>query len=121
MSRPEKPIDWAKVDQLLIAGCLGTEIAAHFDMHSHTFYDRVMGQYGVTFTDYCAEKRSKGDSLLRAKQYEKALQGDNVMLVWLGKVRLKQRENDVPSDQPAYTIQSAQRDGEPKPETTPEL
>lgn len=94
MSRPEKPIDWAKVDQLLISGCQGTEICPHFDMHPNTFYDRVSQKYNMSFTEYCSEKRAHGDSLLRAKQFEKALKGDNVMLVWLGKNRLKQRENE---------------------------
>lgn len=91
--RPEKKIDWDKVDRLLMAGCKGTEIAPHFDMHVNTFYDRVLEKYNVNFTDYCSIKREQGESLLREKQFEKALKGDNVMLVWLGKNRLKQREN----------------------------
>jgi hypothetical protein len=93
MSRPEKPIDWKKVDDLLMAGCFGTEIASHFDMHPNTFYDRVNAQYNMSFTDYSCQKRQKGDSLIRTKQFEKALKGDNVMLVWLGKNRLNQRES----------------------------
>ncbi len=106
MSRPEKPIDWAKVDQLLMAGCLGTEIAAHFDMHPRTFYDRVEEKYGVTFTAYCSEKRCKGDSILRAKQFEKALsnQGDNTMLIWLGKQRLGQTETQATNSFDAEAI-----------------
>lgn len=95
MSRPEKPIDWKKVDDLLIAGCLGTEIAAHFDMHATTFYSRVEEKYGMSFTLYSSEKKHKGDSLLRAKQFEKALEKDNTMLIWLGKQRLSQRENNT--------------------------
>lgn len=92
MSRPEKPLDWAKVDQLLMAGCKGTQIAPHFDMHPETFYDKVKEKYGIGFTEYCAIKREHGDSLLHAKQFEKALKGDNAMLIWLGKQRLGQRE-----------------------------
>lgn len=95
MSRPEKPIDWKKVDQLLMAGCKGSEIAPHFDMHQETFYDRVKDHYGIGFTEVCAIKRSQGDSLLRAKQFEKALEKDNTMMIWLGKQRLDQREPDT--------------------------
>ncbi len=95
--RPQIPIDWAKVDELLEAGCLGTEIAANFAMHYQTFYDRVVQQYGVSFTEYSQEKRAKGESLLRKVQYEKATgqskKGDNTMLVWLGKQRLNQKES----------------------------
>jgi len=75
-----------------MAGCMGTEIAPHFDMNHHTFYDRVYKQYNMTFTEYCALKRSQGDGLLRSRQFKKAMEGDNTMLIWLGKNRLNQRE-----------------------------
>lgn len=94
--RPEKEVDWKKVDDLLIAGCLGTEIAAHFDMHPNTFYAKIEERYKVNFTQYSFEKKSQGESLLRAHQYAKALgltdKGDNTLLIWLGKTRLNQRE-----------------------------
>jgi len=93
MPRPEKPINWKRVDELLIAGCYGTEIAGHFDMHPQTFYLRVEDKYKMSFTEYSSEKRCTGDSLIREKQFKKALEGDNVMLVWLGKNRLKQKES----------------------------
>jgi len=99
MSRPEKHIDWSAVDHLLMAGCLGTEIAAQFDMHQNTFYARVEEKYGMSFTHYCQEKRSKGDAMLRAKQYEKAMKGDNTMMVWLGKNRLKQKDRPIEDEQ----------------------
>lgn len=95
MSRPEKPIDWKKVDHLLMAGCKGTEICPHFDMHPNTFYSKVEEQYKVSFTEYSRIKREQGDSLLRVKQYEKALEKDNTMMIWLGKQRLEQREPDT--------------------------
>lgn len=100
MTRPEKPIDWKKVDQLLMAGCSGTEIAPHFDMHVETFYYKVKEKYNLGFTGYCAIKRDQGDSLLRAKQFEKAMSGDNTLLIWLGKTRLKQREYDITDNPP---------------------
>lgn len=90
----EKNIDWDKVDQLLIAGCLGTEIAPHFDMHPETFYDHVLRKYGICFSEYSFKKKSQGDSLLRAKQFEKALKGENTLLIWLGKNRLNQRDSE---------------------------
>ena len=98
MTRPEVPIDWNKVDELLIAGCLGNEIAAYFNLHQRTFYERVFKKYNMTFTAYMSEKKSKGDSLLRAHQFAKALGltdiGDNTLLIWLGKNRLKQSDVD---------------------------
>lgn len=95
MSRPEKAIDWAKVDNLLMAGCIGTQIAPHFDMHPETFYRRIEEKYGVGFTEYSALKKQQGNSLLLAKQLERAVsgKGDNTMLIWLGKQRLGQKES----------------------------
>lgn len=106
MARPEKPIDWAKVDQLLMAGCTGTEICPHFDMTPDTFYIRVKEKYNLGFQEYCCIKRQQGDSLLRAKQYEKALKGDGTMLIWLGKNRLKQREEEF-KQQPTQMVVNA--------------
>lgn len=103
MSRPPKPIDWNLVENLLMAGCKGTEIAPHFDMNVETFYDRVLQNYSIGFTELCAEKRGRGESVLRAKQYQKATKdnGDTTMLIWLGKCRLDQKEyqgSDAPSN-----------------------
>lgn len=94
MARPEVPIDWARVDELLEAGCIGTEIAAYFNLHPNTFYDRVQLKHNVGFTEYAAQKKFKGDSLLKEAQYKKAIKKlDNTMLIWLGKQRLGQKEN----------------------------
>ena len=97
MSRPEKPIDWDLVDQMLNAGCMGTGIAEHFNIHPQTFYNRVQDKYGFGFTDYSYLKKQQGQELLKHKQFCKAMgycsDGDNTMLVWLGKNILKQREN----------------------------
>lgn len=100
MGRPPKPIDWELVDKLLIAGCMATEVAAHFHVHADTFCTQLEKKYGMTFTSYSAEKRQKGDSLLRSVQFNKALKGDNSLLIWLGKNRLKQRENEDKTDVP---------------------
>lgn len=93
--RTIKPIDWDKVDELLIAGCLGTEIAACFGIHHNTFYDKVYQKYGVTFSEYQQQKASVGDSMLRKTQFDVAQDKDKTMLIWLGKQRLKQREPEA--------------------------
>ncbi len=97
LGRAVKKIDWDLVDLLLEAGCNGPQIAPHFDMHPHTFYDRVLKEKGTNFTDYAQQKKCKGDSKLLSTQYLKALgeseKGDNTLLIFLGKVRLMQKEN----------------------------
>lgn len=92
MARNEKPIDWNYVDKLLEAGCLGTEIAPHFDLHPDTFYRKCEKEHNIGFTEYRAQKVQKGDSLLRAAQFKNALSGNTSMQIWLGKQRLDQRD-----------------------------
>jgi hypothetical protein len=80
MSRTPKEVDWKKVDDYLEGGMTGIEIAAFFDMHHDTFYDKVKEKYNTSFTVYCQSKRSRGDGLLKVKSYQKAMNGDNVQL-----------------------------------------
>lgn len=91
--RPDKPIDWKRVNELLEAGCPGTEVASVIGVHHDTFYTRVKKEFGIHFTEYASQFHQKGEGLLREKQYKKALKGDNSMLIWLGKNRLKQRDS----------------------------
>ena len=95
--QPKTDIDWKKVDELLIAGCSGAEIAGYFGFSTYTLYDRCMSDNGILFSQYSQDKQAKGDSILRAHQYAKALgltdKGDNTLLIWLGKTRLKQKEH----------------------------
>ena len=107
----EIPIDFEVVDSLLEAGCSGEEIASHFGIHADTLYNRVNNNFGKMWTAYSAEKKIKGCNLLRAKQYAKALgrceDGDNTLLIWLGKTRLKQvehREEIKPADAPTQAV-----------------
>jgi len=104
--RPEIEINWKIVDDLLVAGCKGREIAANLGIHEDTLYNRLFDEKGVKFSDYSAAKRAKGESLLRAQQFAKAIgaskSGDNMMLIWLGKNRLDQTDSpkqDVSSNE----------------------
>lgn len=105
--RPDSQIDWKKVDDLLVSGCPGTEIAGHFGIHPDTLYKQVEEKYGSNFSAYLREKRGKGDAMLRAHQFAKALgitnKGDNTLLIWLGKCRLKQKEHDEAQDTQTIT------------------
>lgn len=94
IGRPQADIDWKKADELLIAGCSGVEIAGYFGILPNTLYSRCLQDNGITFSDYSQSKYSKGESFLRAKQYQVAMSGDKTMLVWLGKNRLKQKDGE---------------------------
>lgn len=96
IGRPQADIDWKRVDDLLIVGCSGREIAASIGLNPATIYDRCEKDHGITFTEYSQQKYAKGESILRAHQFAKAIgkttEGDNTLLIWLGKNRLGQKE-----------------------------
>lgn len=94
--RPQKEIDWTQVEDWLAAGCTGAEVAACLGIASDTLYRRVVTELGYpTFSAYSQEKSAIGEKALRKKQQEVALKGNPSMLIWLGKNRLKQRDNDL--------------------------
>ncbi len=97
--RPEKPIDWKLLDELLEVGCNAKEIAANFDLYHTTLYDRVKEKYGVNYTEYASKFKCKGYSKLRRSQFEKAINnnssGNVQMLIWLGKNLLGQKDSSV--------------------------
>jgi hypothetical protein len=101
VGRKEIPINWERVDELMMCGCPGTEIAAYFGMHEDTFYKRVEAKYSMGFSAYLAKNKATGEALIREAQFKKALghtkKGDNTLLIWLGKQRLGQKEQaDAP-------------------------
>ena len=93
------PIDWNRVEKLLMAGCSGVEIASYFGIHHDTLYDACQREKGMAFSVFSLAFRQKGDSLLRETQFniaigdeKKGLQPDKAMLIWLGKNRLEQSD-----------------------------
>ena len=95
MSRPLKKIDWQKVQEMLEAQCLGTEIAAYFGMHPDTFYRRVEEEQGMGFTEFSTQKKDIGKSKVRQAQYKSAVDGNTSAQVWWGKNYLGKRDNPI--------------------------
>jgi hypothetical protein len=96
IGRPYITINWERVDELLEGGSSGLEIAADIGVNRDTLYDRTLQKYGMSFSDYSAMKHSKGEGKIRLAQYKKAIgeskKGDTQLLLFLGRVRLKQVE-----------------------------
>jgi len=90
--RPKAVIDWAKVDRYLQAQCEGTGIAGLLGVHPNTLYEACKKDHKISFSEYSANKKSEGKEILRAKQFQVAMEGDKTMLVWLGKQYLEQKE-----------------------------
>lgn len=90
VGRPEKPVDWDRVERMMLAGCSGAEIAGRFNMHPETFYCRFQKRYNVGFTGMALYDRAAGDGLLREKQFNAAMSGNNQQLTRLCEIRLGQ-------------------------------
>ena len=85
-------IDWKKVANLAIHGCSGVQIAAQLGIDKDTLYGRCKNDLGKDFSVFWYDQWEKGNAQLHAKQFQKAMNGDNTLLLWLGKNRLKQTD-----------------------------
>jgi hypothetical protein len=95
MARPPKPINWEIILKRMQAGNTAKQIAFEHEIHLDTFYDRFKKEFDASFSDYSANSYEGGNGNIAYTQYMKALSGNVQMLIWLGKVRLGQREPDA--------------------------
>jgi hypothetical protein len=98
LARPTKVIDWTHFDKLAALQCTLKEIAAFFNCSEDTIENAVKREKKMRFSEYYDQKRRAGWVSLRRKQYEKAMEGNVVMLIWLGKQYLGQTEKIQPVD-----------------------
>ncbi|MHB8276373.1 MAG: hypothetical protein ACYDIA_01800 [Candidatus Humimicrobiaceae bacterium] len=90
MGRPIKEIDYRILDKLCAIQCTEEEIALWFECTVDTIENAIKRDKGKTFSEYFAQKRKTGRISLRRKQWEIAMTGNVVMLIWLGKQYLDQ-------------------------------
>lgn len=96
MARPEVPINWDLVDELLLYQNSGAQIASHFGIHPDTFYRRFQDKYGENFVGYAGIKYTQGKSNLLKKQFQKAINDGNVpLLLKLGEIYLDQKQTEI--------------------------
>lgn len=103
-------IDWEKVSQLCQAGCSGIEISSYFGIDSDTLYNACKREHNCQWSAYSVKHREKGESLLRAKQFETAMKGNTTMQVWLGKNRLGQTDQPKTDKEKEMEIALARAD-----------
>jgi len=84
MPRQKLDIDPNKVEALASYGCTNTEIASFFGCERTTITKR--------FSRIIAKGKEGGKIRLRQKQFDVAMKGNVVMLIWLGKQILEQSD-----------------------------
>ncbi len=104
--RPSIPINWDLVDKYFAAGATGAQVAAILGLCAEHFAIRISKEKGMNLTAYRYEKWEKGNAALLGKQFELAVKGDKMMLIWLGKNRLGQTDKfESKTDQKLEIIQ----------------
>lgn len=81
-----------EIEQLMQAGCLGTELAAYFGVGEEFIRKVITAKNKVGIREMRKFHKEKGNAMLRAKQFGLAMKGDKQMLTILGKDRLSQIE-----------------------------
>ena len=86
MARPQKTatLTAEQIEQLAAIGCADSEIAALCQISER----ELQRSFGAQLKNGRANLRAR----VRRKQLERADQGSDTMLIWLGKVYLNQRE-----------------------------
>lgn len=91
--RPQMVLDWEKIEKLCAIHCTGEEISNILAISYETLVLAIQKKYKLSFPEYFAQKAARGKMSLRRRQYEAAMSGDRVMLIWLGKQYLDQKDN----------------------------
>lgn len=92
IGRPLKEINWEEFEKLCHIQCTQAEIASWFNCSVDCLEQRVKKQYGQSLSVVYKEKAEGGKISLRRLQWQMAQKSDRVMLIWLGKQYLNQKE-----------------------------
>ena len=97
--RPKHVVDYPTLDSLCEIMCTGEECASILNIDYDTLDKALKRDGNGGFTDYYKKMSSNGKASLRRVQYNKAIDGNTTMLVWLGKQHLGQLDNAPPTTQ----------------------
>ena len=89
--RPPAVIDLMTVERAASIGCTVEEIAAILGIARSTLFERKANDPAIE--DAIEKGRETGRATLRRLQWDRAQQGSDTMLIWLGKQMLGQRDN----------------------------
>ena len=94
VGRPRKEIDRMQFEELCRMQCTQKEMCAVLQCTDKTLNAWCKDEYGETLGKISKIYRQEGMASLKRAQWIKAMaQGDNTMMIWLGKQYLGQQEN----------------------------
>ena len=84
IGRPKKQLNKDVIAKLSQIGCTQEEIGSVIGISARTLQRR--------YADLVAENKNKGKASLRKKMWEKALKGNEKLLIWLSKNELNMKD-----------------------------
>jgi hypothetical protein len=89
--------NWDEFDKLCGFHCTLEEVASFFEVSEDTIERAVKRAHGVKFSEYREPKTKKKKVALRRVAWEKALAGDNTMIIWLMKQHMGMDQSPPPT------------------------
>lgn len=86
-------IDWDYVKEHFKADCSISSIASALKVSNMLLYSRCINDLGCTLTDLRNEYVGVGEDMIKKKMFDKAIEGDNKLLIFLSKNRLGYSEH----------------------------
>ena len=96
IGRPKIEIDVDQVKKMFALFCTGREVAEIIGVCYDTLEKRIKEATGDSLSDFIKKSQAEGKKSLRKAQYDKAIEGNTTMLIWLGKQFLGQKEPKEP-------------------------
>ena len=93
IGRPSKPIDLDVVAELCSIHCTLEDIASVLNVDAETVTRRLADAGYKPFSAFYNMHKGKGNASLRRAQWKCALDGDQRLLIWMGKQALGQKDN----------------------------
>lgn len=90
--RPPIEIDKEEFEKLCSILCTQQEIADWFKVSHDKIEDYCKTEYGLLFSVIYKKLSAAGKISLRRSQFQKAVEGNTTMLIWLGKQHLEQSD-----------------------------
>lgn len=90
MGRPKIELNWRTIEQLASIHCTHEEIAFVVGVSVDTLERHSISTHGITFAEFCRQKRKVGKASLRRTMWDNAVNKNNItMMIWLSKQHLE--------------------------------
>ena len=90
---PPITIDWAVVAELYKIQCTTKEVTDIIGVSYETLNNKCQVEFKIPFAEWRESKSADGKSSLRRAQFSTAVQGNPILLIWLGKQMLGQSDS----------------------------